>query len=270
MFIETIKMIEIFLSLGIILYILNIFYKFINKIYLLKNKLLSNNCIIIWNKPYRTFINNTILLIFEYICNGLIFDMDYHDDIIKKIKNNNVNNIILDTIGGDVSSSDILIDCILTSKLKLTIHVPRKAQSAGTLLAFSANTLYIDKNAYLGPTDPQISFEGTTYSIKSFMELCDNKDTNFITDKYLLSYYENKKLYDENIKLITKLLENKFKKNTNKLDRNNLIYDLTSGTKSHHMPFSGLYLSKYLNINLCLPNNIVNIFNLFEYITNFL
>ena len=35
---------------------------------------------------------------------------------------------------------------------------------------------------------------------------------NYISDKYLINYYENKKLHYENMDLINKLLENKFKK----------------------------------------------------------
>jgi hypothetical protein len=91
-----------------------------------------------------------------------------------------------------------------------------------------------------------------------------NKDTNYITDKYLLCYYENKKLYDENITLITKLLEKKFKKNIKDKDKTSFIFELTSGIYSHHKPISGIYLSKYLNVNICLPQNIIDIYTIYD------
>ena len=238
--------------------------------FILKNKLKTNYSIIICNKPTQKKFYNIFLMFFDYILDDYIFDIDSHDDIIKKIKNSKINNIILDTTGGSILSNDILINFILTSKIKLNIYVPRKAQSAGTLLALSANNLYVDKDAYLSPTDPQITFENETYSIKSFMELCDNKDTNYITDKYLLCYYENKKLYDENITLIIKLLEKKLKKNIKDKDKTNFIFELTSGTYSHHKPISGTYLSKYLDVNICLPQNILDIYNIFDNSKNYL
>ena len=252
------------------LYICIYVYKSIKKIFILRNRLLHNNSIIIFNKPDRNHIFKLTLIIFEYICHDNIFDIDSHDDIIKKIKNKKIKNIILDTTGGSILSNDILINFILTSQIKLNIYVPRKAQSAGTLLALSANNLYVDKDAYLSPTDPQITFENETYSIKSFMELCDNKDTNYITDKYLLCYYENKKLYDENITLIIKLLEKKFKKNIKDKEKTSFIFELTTGKYSHHKPISGTYLSKYLNLNICLPQNIIDIYTIYDNIKNFI
>ena len=264
--------IEILFIFTLIIFLYSIInvYNLIEKMYIFKNKLINNNSIIIFNKPDRNHIFKLTLLIFEHICYDNIFDIDSHDDIIKKIKNNKINNIILDTTGGSILSNDILINFILTSKIKLNIYVPRKAQSAGTLLALSANILYVDKDAYLSPTDPQITFENETYSIKSFIELCDTKDINYITDKYLLCYYENKKLYDENITLFTKLLENKFKKNIKDKEKTSFILELTSGTWSHHKPISGTNLSKFLNVNICLPQNILNIYNIFDDIKNFI
>ena len=244
-------------------------YNIIKSIYLLKQNLIKNTCIIICNKPYQNYSNMIILYIIYHICHDLIFDINDHDNIIKKLKNKSKYNIILDTNGGNISSNDILINFIIISKINLNIYVNKKAQSAGTLLSFSATQLYIDKDAYLSPTDPQITFDNDIYSIRSFIELCENKDKNNITDKYLLSYYENKKLYYENLDLIKKLLKNKFKKNITEIKREDFIFELTSGMNSHHMPLSGQYISKFLNINLNLPLHILNIYNLYDNIMYF-
>ena len=260
MLIELLCALQIF----IIIYCIFNIYKLIRKISVFNSNLVNNNIIIIWNRPYRTHINEIMLFIFENICNDVIFDINSHERIINKMRNKNNMNIIIDTYGGNITSNDILLNFIITSKIKLNIYVPNKAQSAGTLLSLSADKLYIDKYAYLGPTDPQITYENETYSIRSFMDLCNNKDNNFITDKYLLCYYDNKKLYDENIELCTKLLQNKFKKNISDSKKNELLSHLTSGLHSHHIPLSGKYISKFLNINLCLPKNITEIYNVFQ------
>ena len=241
-------------------------YFIIKNIFELKKKLLNNNCIIIHNKPIRNHIYKLTLVIFAYICDNYVFDINEHDDIIKKIKKYNTCNIILNTTGGNISSNDTLINFILTSKVNLNIYILNKAMSAGTLIALSANNLYIDKDAYLSPTDPQIPFDDDMYSIKSFIDLYENKDNNYITDKYLITYYENKKLYDENINLIQKLLKNKFRKNISKNKKKEFINILTSGKYAHHYPLFGSYINNFLDIHLNLPKTILEIHKLYNMI----
>jgi len=245
-------------------------YKIIKNMYILKKNLIDNTCIIIYDKPNRNNIYKITSMIFEYICNNFIFDINDEKNIIKKLKDKKKYNIILNTSGGNIVSNDILINFIITSKIKLNIYINKKAQSAGTVFAFSATKLYIDKDAYLSPTDPQISFDDDTYSIRSFIELCENKNINNITDKYLLTYYENKKLYNENITLIKNLLKNKFRKNISKDKKQDFIFDITYGFKSHHTPYCGSYLNKILDINLNLPKNILEINDLFDDIYEYL
>jgi len=242
-------------------------YLIINNIYLLKDKLKNNNCIIIYNTPNYTYLNKLSVLIIEYILNEYLFDSNDYTNIIKKIKNNHNINIILETNGGDISSNDILVNFIQDSKININGYVFKKSQSAGTILALISNKLYIKSEAILSPTDPQISIDGETYSVKSIINMCEEKDKNYISDKYLINYYENKKLHYENIELVDKLIQNKLKKNISKEKKSQLIYELTSGDYSHHKPLSGTYLNIYLNINLNFPKYIEDIYNLYEIIS---
>jgi len=242
-------------------------YLIINNIYLLKDKLKNNNCIIIYNTPNYTYLNKLSVLIIEYILNEYLFDINDYTNIIKKIKNNHNINIILETNGGDISSNDILVNFIHDSKININGYVFKKSQSAGTILALISNKLYIKSEAILSPTDPQISIDGETYSVKSIINMCEEKDKNYISDKYLINYYENKKLHYENIELVDKLIQNKLKKNISKEKKSQLIYELTSGDYSHHKPLSGTYLNIYLNINLNFPKYIEDIYNLYEIIS---
>lgn len=269
MLIETIIYIFTIIDL-IVLYKV---YKILKNMYTLKQKLIFNNCIIIYNKPDKNYINKLILIIFEYICNGYIFDINDYKNIMNKLENcklnncklnNNSINIIYDTYGGEIQANDIISNYIIESKIKINGYVFNKSQSAGTILALLSDNLYINKNAILSPTDPQITIDDESYSIKSIINMCESKEHNYISDKYLLQYYENKKLHYENIDMITRLINKKLRKHISKEKKKDLIYELTSGDYTHYKPISGLYLNKYIDINLNMPKNITDIYNIFE------
>lgn len=253
-------------------YILKFISQILYSIIKFKKSLKKHNFILIFNKPERNHIYKTMLTLFEYICTDLIYDIDEHSKIIDymKINKNNKINILLDSTGGDVISNDTLLNFIITSKIKLNIYVLNTAKSAATLLALSAHNLYMDKFATLGPTDPQISYENIMYSVKSIINLCENKDNNYISDKILLTYYDSKKLHDENLITIRKILENKFKLSLKKEDKNKFITKLTSGDISHHQSFNTPYINKFLNIQYNIPIYLYDINKLYEYIYDLL
>jgi hypothetical protein len=61
--------------------------------------------------------------------------------------------------------------------------------------------------------------------------------------------------------MTTRLLNKKFKYNTSKSDKKNLIDIFTLGDVSHHRPFSYKYLSDVLDINNNIPKTINDIYN---------
>jgi hypothetical protein len=250
----------------------------LNNILRLKNSLKQNNCIIIYNKPIRNHIFKIGLILFEYFFDDLIFDINDNYKIIEKLKNklsdkdcklNNIN-VILDTYGGEIMSNDILLNFILDSKIKITSYVIKKSQSAGTLLALISDKLYINSEAILSPTDPQITIDDETYSVKSIIDMCTQKNIDNISDKYLLSYFENKKLHYENIEMMTKLLDKKYRKNISKQKKSEILYEMTSGDYSHHRPLSGIYLNKYLEVYLNIPKSINQLYDIYKYLCYYL
>lgn len=255
--------------LCISIYIIGIIYfgKIFYKLYILKKKLKNNNTLIICNIITRYHIKYNIYKIFN------IYDIDNYEDIILYLKKNTNKkiNIILESSGGDIIASDNLINFILNSKIKLNIFVLNKAKSAATLLALSADKLFMNKFATLGPTDPQITIDDTQYSLRALINLCETKDKNYISDKMLITYYDSLNLYNENVTLIKKLLENKFIKNNfikNKLNKEDFIDNFTYGDLSHHTSFNIDYLKKYIYINTDIPRYIVDIYNIFNDIFN--
>ena len=240
-------------------YVLNIFHK----LYLLRTNLKENNCIIINdNNNSNNIINKLNNIFMRYFYKDLIFDINDSINIISNLHPQI--NIILETYGGHIDSNDQIINHIITHNLKLNIYVFKYAQSAGTVLALCANKLYITKNAFFGPTDPQITIDDVTYSLKALDELSENKDLNYISDKMLLMYYDSKKLHEENILTLKRILKNKFKSNITENKKEEFIKKLSTGDISHHTPFNHTFLKHYININLDMPKNIINLYKLYD------
>jgi hypothetical protein len=240
-------------------YLLKIF----RDLHILRKNLKENNCIIINDsKNSNKLINKLNNTFINYFYKDLIFNINDSINIISNLKPQH--NIILETYGGNIDSNDQIINHIITHNLKLNIYVFKYAQSAGTVLALCADKLYITKNAFLGPTDPQITIDDTIYSLKALDELCENKDLNYISDKMLLTYYDSKKLHEENILTLKRILKNKFKSNISENKKEEFIKKLSTGEISHHTPFNHTFLKQYININLDMPKNIINLYKLYD------
>ncbi len=240
---------------GIILYICKIFFNFLN----LDDQLKEYNIILICDIEDYCFKMYKIIKLFKMN----IFDINDDVSIINYLIKNPETEILLDTNGGYISSNDKLVNFIINSELNLKTYVLRKAYSAGTVLALCSSNLYMDRNASLGATDPQITILKETISIKSLIKMCEEKEKNNISDLYLIQYYESRKLYYENINLITKLLNKKFSSYTSKSDRKKIIDKFTSGDNSHHMPISYYELNEYINLNYSCPAHVEEIYNLY-------
>lgn len=64
--------------------------------------------------------------------------------------------LILHTPGGLVLAAEQISRALLEHKGKVTVFIPHYAMSGGTLIALAADEIVMDRNAVLGPVDPQI------------------------------------------------------------------------------------------------------------------
>ena len=55
----------------------------------------------------------------------------------------------------------------------------------------------------------------------------DNKDNSYISDKYLLTYFDSKKLYEENIETFNSIIKNKFKNSILQNEKDDFINKAT-------------------------------------------
>jgi ClpP class serine protease len=64
--------------------------------------------------------------------------------------------VILHTPGGLVLASEQIARALVEHKGKVTVFVPHYAMSGGMMIALAADEIVMDRNAVLGPVDPQI------------------------------------------------------------------------------------------------------------------
>src|SRR6195256_6133461 len=64
--------------------------------------------------------------------------------------------VILHTPGGLVLAAEQIAKALVQRKAKVTAFVPHYAMSGGSLIALAAEEIVMDRNAVLGPVDPQI------------------------------------------------------------------------------------------------------------------
>lgn len=194
-----------------------------------------------------------------------------NNDLLRQILRENCNkslSILIKSLGGYIGPSDSMLNLLDIHKPTKTAYVPHYAMSAATLLTLGCDNIYINKYASLGPTDPQITVENEMVSFNALYKLIENKSIDKIKDTILISYYENKILYDDNINLIKKYINKHTKKSASQEDIDKLICKLSTGNIPHHTEITTSCLNKVLNINNNIPKDIDYIYNQLNNIFN--
>ena len=81
--------------------------------------------------------------------------------------------VILDTPGGVVEVVERMVTAIRSVYDDVTVIVPDRAMSAGTIFALSADRIMMDRLSCLGPIDPQIEREGKLVPALSYLNQFD-------------------------------------------------------------------------------------------------
>lgn len=90
--------------------------------------------------------------------------------------------IVLHTPGGLVLASEQIAMALRSHEAPVTVFVPHYAMSGGTMIALAANEIVMDKNAVLGPVDPQLG----EYPAVSLLKVVETKPVSEIDDKTLI------------------------------------------------------------------------------------
>ena len=78
--------------------------------------------------------------------------------------------VILDTPGGVVEVVERMVGILRHMYKSVTVLVPDRAMSAGTILALSADRIFMDYFSCLGPIDPQIEKDGKLVPALSYIQ----------------------------------------------------------------------------------------------------
>lgn len=214
----------------------------------------------------------------DYKLSKYIIDIDESDKFMERIHNIIQSNdfksldIIMNTTGGDISSSDVIMKVLLNYKHNVNIHVPCFAFSAGSMITLCANNIYMNEISLLSPIDPQMTYKidkfiSCTSSSKHLSDLLKNKTADNIDDTIYLHAIESRYLHNDNIKNLRNILHKRY--NLTKKNTRRIIKKFASGLDPHHMPIN-VDMLKDMNIpiKLNIPERINKIFISFVTIKN--
>lgn len=90
--------------------------------------------------------------------------------------------LVLHTPGGLILAAEQIARALVERKGKVTVFIPHYAMSGGTLIALAADEIVMDRNAVLGPVDPQIG----DMPAASILQVLKLKKAQHISDETLI------------------------------------------------------------------------------------
>lgn len=165
--------------------------------------------------------------------------------------------IVLHTPGGLLLATEQIALALLHHPAKVTVFVPHYAMSGGTMIAIAADEIVMDRNAVLGPVDPQVG----QYPAISIINAMKQKNINRVDDATLIMADIAGKALKQVEESIALLLAEKLPPE----QVNNLARALSSEWKwTHDYPLTCDNLKKMgLMINVDLPTLIYDLMELY-------
>ncbi len=164
--------------------------------------------------------------------------------------------IILHTPGGLVLASEQIALAIKSHKAKVTVFVPHYALSGGTLIALAADEIVMDRNAVLGPIDPQLG----EYPAASVLQVVERKSVNEIDDRTLILADMAVKAQRQVSHLVRKILDGKMPDE----QADEVAKLLTEGRWTHDYPISVDEAEMLkLHVTVDMPNEVYSLMKLY-------
>ena len=164
--------------------------------------------------------------------------------------------IVLHTPGGLVLAAEQIAKALVEHKGKVTVFIPHYAMSGGTLIALAADEIVMDRNAVLGPVDPQIG-EVAAASILQVLKL---KKPEHISDETIMLADMAAKARVQVASFIADIL-------TKRLPRKNaeeLAVILSEGRWTHDFPISVQFAKQLgLPITTQMPRIVYELMDLY-------
>lgn len=187
-------------------------------------------------------------------------DINDSEEVLRAVRltpNDMPIDIIIHTPGGLVLSAEQIAMALVRHKAKVTVFVPHYAMSGGTLLCLAADEIFLDRNAVLGPVDPQLG----EYPAVSILKIVKKKPIKDIDDKTLILADVAEKALNQMRNFIKNILTSQ----TDEKNAERIAVTLTEGRWTHDYPitFEG---SKRLGLPVSdnLPEEIYKYIDLFS------
>lgn len=179
-------------------------------------------------------------------------------DIMRDISPNTKITLIINTPGGSLSAAEIIIHSLINHKGKITTYIPYSSMSAGTIITLTSDEIYMDKNAYCGPIDPQIGY----FSANDIIRYSDDyaSGTSIISDIVRLMVKQANATLDR----VKGILQTIHSTKNMTYDLNKIYDELLVGKHNHDKPLFVEKMTNILpNVKVGIPNEVMELYNAF-------
>ncbi len=167
--------------------------------------------------------------------------------------------LLLHTPGGLVLASEQIAFALKRHQGPVTVFVPHYAMSGGTLIALAADEIVMDPNAVLGPVDPQLGTQQSSFPAASILRALEQPNPNRDDTTLILGDVVGKAMRQVRATVKRLLLEHQ-----SEADAERLATTLTSGEWTHDYPLDIEQLrSLGLKVSEALPHEIYELMDLY-------
>ncbi|NPA96772.1 MAG: hypothetical protein GXO32_04135 [Crenarchaeota archaeon] len=168
--------------------------------------------------------------------------------------------MIIHTPGGLVIAASQIARALKKHPAKKIVIVPHYAMSGGTLIALAADEIWMDKNAVLGPLDPQIMVGEKALPAPSILKAVRLKGFDKVSDETLILADIAEKALNQMKALVQELIEDKVGRER----AMQIAEKLVSGYYTHDYPITVEELRKMgLNVKDELPEEVYELMELY-------
>lgn len=165
--------------------------------------------------------------------------------------------LILHTPGGLVLASEQIAMALKEHKAKTTVIIPHYAMSGGSLISLAVDEIIMDKNAVMGPVDPQIG----QYPAASILNTVNSKYIDELDDETLILADVSKKAIQQVKEFVYDLLKDKMPDEKAK----EISETLSTGKWTHDYPLTVKKLKELgISVNTEVPNKVYKLFDLYK------
>lgn len=184
---------------------------------------------------------------------------------IREVPDDKPIDLIVHTPGGVLLPAFQIAKALKDHKGKVTVFVPHYAMSGGTLIALAADEIVMDKNAVLGPVDPQFMMgKGKTVAAVSVLQLPQRKKWDSLSDESIMLIDQAEKAVKQVRNMVRYLLS--CNPNICIKDPDKIVNRLVEGEVTHDYPvfYSEAKNKLGLPVSTDMPTKIYKLMELYK------